>query len=255
LHGPLRWLGMCFRPVPSSAISFVVSSLVRVLAISRSPREALRLLLSLEKALYHLTGEEACRYGDGLHTKHRHTGYHDFFCSRLRPRERVLDIGCGNGALAYDMAEKAEALVTGIELSESNYRLAVESFSHPGVTYIHGDVLKDVPDNSFDTVVMSNVLEHLEERIIFLKEIGEQISPSRWLFRVPLYERDWRVPLMKEVGVDYRLDSTHFIEYTQESFVEELNTAGLEVVHLEVRWGEIWSEAQGTRTGKAWRVD
>ena len=247
LRGPLRWLGICFRPLPSNAISFVVANVVRVLAISRPPKEALRLLLTLDRALYSITGEEACRYGQGVHTKHRHTRYHDFFCSRLQSGERVLDIGCGSGALTYDMAQKAGALVTGMELSEANYRQAVKNFSHPRVTYIHGDALKDLPINSFDTVVMSNVLEHLEDRVGFLRLVQERVSPRCWLLRVPTYERDWRVPLMEEIGIDYRLDSSHHIEYTQETFIEELAAAGLEVVHLEIRWGEIWSEARGTR--------
>jgi 2-polyprenyl-3-methyl-5-hydroxy-6-metoxy-1,4-benzoquinol methylase len=238
---------MCFRPVPSSGISFVIASLARVLAISRPPKEALRLLLTLDRALYSITGEEACRYGQGVHTKHRHIGYHEFFCNRLKPGERVLDIGCGNGSLAYDMAEKAGAVVTGIELSEKNYRQAVERFSHPKVTYIHGDVLKELPGTTFDTVVMSNVLEHLEDRIEFLRFVQDRISPRCWLLRVPTYERDWRVPLMEEIGIDYRLDSSHYIEYTQEKFIDELAAAGLEVVHMEIRWGEIWSEAREAR--------
>ena len=49
---------------------------------------------------------------------------------------------------------------------------------------------------------------------------------------------------MEELGIDYRLNSGHHIEYTNESFQEELREAGLEVVHLEVRWGEIWCEAR-----------
>ena len=63
------------------------------------------------------------------------------------------------------------------------------------------------------------------------------------IIRVPLFERDWRVPLKREIGVDYRLDSTHFIEYTQEGFLEELREAKLKATHVEVRWGEIWSVA------------
>ena len=244
LNGPARWMGMVFRFVPSDWIALFISVLVRVLAISRPPEESLQLILSLEKYLYGLTGLEASRYGKGVHPKHRLTGYHDFFCNRLSSGEAVLDIGCGNGNLTYDMAEKAGARVTGIELSENNYRQAIERYSHPKVTYIHGDALTDLPNTAFDTVVMSNVLEHLEDRIRFLTRVKRQISPARWLFRVPLYERDWRVPLMKEIGVDYRLDPTHCIEYVQEDFVKELNSAGLEAIHMEIRWGEIWCEAR-----------
>lgn len=94
---------------------------------------------------------------------------------------------------------------------------------------------------------MSNVLEHIEDRIEFIRLVEERISPARWLFRVPLCERAWRVPLMEEIGVDFRLDSGHCIEYTQEGFVGELARAGLNVVYMEVRWGEIWCEAWGMK--------
>jgi len=243
-YGPLRRFAMFFRPIPSGVIAFFIVNIVRILAISRSPKDGLRMILTIEKELYRLTGEEALRYGGGVHTKHHHIGYHDFFCSRLRSEEHVLDIGCGNGELAYDMAEKAGAVVTGIELSERNYRQALNGFSHPKITYIHGDVLKDLPDESFDVAVMSNVLEHLSNRVEFLKSAQKVLRPKRWLLRVPLYERDWRVPLMEELSIDYRLDSTHYTEYTQESFAEEMKQAGFEIVYREVRWGEIWSEVK-----------
>ena len=47
---------------------------------------------------------------------------------------------------------------------------------------------------------------------------------------MPLYELDWRVPLMEGLGVDYRLDFTHCIEYTQELFAEEIEQAGLKSI-------------------------
>jgi hypothetical protein len=45
------------------------------------------------------------------------------------------------------------------------------------------------------------------------------------------------------LGVEWRLDNTHETEYTLESYFEEMAAAGLCIVHQEVRWGEIWSEA------------
>jgi hypothetical protein len=80
--------------------------------------------------------------------------------------------------------------------------------------------------------------------IDFLREAQLKLKSKRWLLRVPLYERDWRVPLMEELGVDYRLDSTHCTEYTQESFAKEMGQAGVEIVYKEIRWGEIWCEAK-----------
>lgn len=71
-------------------------------------------------------------------------------------------------------------------------------------------------------------------------------KPARWLIRVPTYERDWRVPLMDQLGCECRLDATHETEYTRESFHEELSQAGLAIIHEEYRWGEIWAEARSS---------
>ncbi len=183
-------------------------------------------------------------YDGGIHTKHRHTHYHDFFVERLQPGERVLDIGCGNGFLACDMAAKGGGHVTGIELNAENVATARQKFSHPNVQFIHGDALKDLPAGAYDTVVLSNVLEHLPGRVDFLRNIRERLRPARFLLRVPLFERDWRVPLKKELGVEWRLDATHETEYTQEQFACELACADLYITDFQIRWGEIWCEAR-----------
>ena len=74
-----------------------------------------------------------------------------------------------------------------------------------------------------------------------MKEKADR-RPAHILIRVPLFERDWRVPLKQELGVEWRLDPTHEIEYTIESFAEEIAEAGLTVSLQEIRWGEIWAE-------------
>ena len=109
---------------------------------------------------------------------------------------------------------------------------------------MRGDALAWLPDEPVDTVVMSNVLEHLPDRPDFLRSVQERLGPKRWLLRVPHFERDWRLPLMKELGLDWRSDDTHETEHTLDEFKAELTEAGLEIVHLETRWSEIWCEAR-----------
>lgn len=220
----------------------VVYFFITQFSAGRSPKESLIFLLELERYLFSLTGTESCRYGDGVHSKHRHTRYHDFFSQRIRPGEKVMDIGCGNGSLSYDLAQ-AGARVTGMDNNKDSIVFAREHFSHPGLELILGDVSKDLGENRYDTVVISNVLEHIEDRIGFLQKVQQRLKPDRWLIRVPSYDRDWRVPLMEEIGVDFRLDETHFIEYSREILIEELQRAGLHPRFMEIRWGEIWCEA------------
>ncbi len=143
--------------------------------------------------------------------------------------------------MSYDMATQVPSVnVVGIELNEENIKFAREHYQHPNLNFIRGDALKELPNETFDVVTLSNVLEHIEQRVEFLKKILQQIKPKRLIIRVPLFERDWRVPLKRELGMDYRLDSTHCIEYMQEEYFEELRQAGLKATHIEFRWGEIW---------------
>jgi len=103
---------------------------------SLSADEALRFLFRLDAALYVIQGQTAIEYEGGIHPKHRHMRYHGFFTSRVCSGERVLDIGCGNGAVAYDVAEKAGAFVTGVDLSAEAIQQAHLHYSHSRVSYI-----------------------------------------------------------------------------------------------------------------------
>ena len=229
--------------LPDEGLQNLLIEAASARALKLSPARGLRFLFGLDAALYPLQGRLAVEYDGGLHTKHRHTGYHDFFVRRVRKDERVLDIGCGNGALSFDLAEKSGANVSGIDLDPENIKIARENYSHSKIVYQQGDVLTASLGGAFDTIILSNVLEHLPNRLEFLRETVERIRPSRILLRVPVFERDWRVPLKQELGIDYRLDETHLTEYTLESFAAEMTAAALIVVHQEVRWGEIWAEA------------
>ena len=42
-----------------------------------------------------------------------------------------------------------------------------------------------------------------------------------------IVDRDWIALYKKEIGVEYRLDKTHYIEYTLDTFQAELKKAGL----------------------------
>lgn len=214
---------------------------LRTYAKFAPPKEALIFLFNIHKRLLTLISDRASDYESGVHPKHRLMQYHKFFTERLHEDEKILDIGSGRAFLAYEMA-KTGANVTGIELSKKNVDISNKLYQNPNLHFILGDAWKDIPQEKFDTVVMSNVLEHIDDRIGFLKKVQSEIHPSRWLIRVPCFDRDWIVPFAKELGVDSRLDETHFTEFTKESFQKETQAAGLKIVSLDVQWGEIWSE-------------
>lgn len=238
IHGYAKW---CSHFASEKRIDVLMRT-IRLAARNDSIKETLKFLLELDKHLYFEEQNAAVKYGNGIHPRHKLINYKHFFVENLKPAERILDIGSGIGLLSYEVASKVpDAIVTGIEIDKENVEQARKHYIHPNLTFVQGDALKDLPDNKFDVVILSNVLEHIENRTDFLKDIVFKINPSRLLIRVPLFEREWRTALKKELGVDYRLDESHFIEYSTETYLEELHLANLRPTYIEYRWGEIWS--------------
>ena len=229
---PVRFL----RPVFRGWLSLVAAQPDRT--------RAMRELLELNEDAYSWVDRAAITYDGGVHAKHRLIAYHDFFVERVREGERVLDVGCGKGELAHDLVVRAGATVTGIDLNTEYLKFARARYADPRLTFVEADALEYLPDEPFDVVILSNVLEHIEHRPELLRRIVAQVHPSRVLIRVPVLARDWTVPLREELGLWHFSDATHFVEYDPELFRRELGEAGLDVTELILVWGEIWAEAR-----------
>ncbi len=76
----------------------------------------------------------------------------------VEPGSRVLDVGCGDGALLKILAETRNVDARGIELS----REGVANCVTRGLAVIQGDAdtdLVDYPDDSFDYVILSQTIQ------------------------------------------------------------------------------------------------
>jgi 2-polyprenyl-3-methyl-5-hydroxy-6-metoxy-1,4-benzoquinol methylase len=87
----------------------------------------------------------------------------------LPPRSRVLDIGCGNGALATQFAERGHS-VFGIDLAEAGIRIARESCPSGRFEVLAADchVLEHLGEEPFDLVYSAEVIEHLYDPRSFM---------------------------------------------------------------------------------------
>ena len=204
----------------------------------RVTRLILRMLMRLDNFCYRNISRFAMIAEGGIHPKHRLTNYHQFFVDNVDPQDAVLDIGCGNGFLTYDVARKARS-ITAIDLNEGNIKFAKRNFNRENIKYVCGDASQFDFEEKFDVIILSNLLEHLDNRYDFLLKIKK--LANRFLIRVPVLNRDWLTYYKKELGVEYRLDLTHKIEYTMESFQDELEKAGLRIDRVSIQFGEIWA--------------
>ena len=234
------------RLVPAQVAERVFQSWVNVLATRSGPAEALRNLFALEEHVHRELDHAAIRLDGGTHAKHRLTRYHDFFVDRVRPGDRVLDVGAGQGELANDLAVRSGAEVVGIDVKPKSIAFARERFAAAGVQFVESDVLDLVPEGPFDVVVLSNVIEHLEPRVELLQRLVAKYRPRRVLIRVPAENRHWHVPLRRELGLPWFSDPSHVVEYDEALLKEELRAAGLEALVIRSCWGELWAEARPT---------
>lgn len=232
------------RLVPEPAARFATRAWLDRAAARSDPGDALRGLFAVRDELDDRLNAAAIRYDGGVHVKHRLMAYHDFFLARIRPGERVLDLGCGKGELAFDLAERGGAEVVGVDVHEPYLRFARERFRHPRLRFVQADLLEYEPEGQFEAVVLSNVLEHIAPRAELLARIAQRIRPARLLVRVPLLARDWTVPLREELGLVHFSDETHELEYDAETLTAEVEAAGFEVAELRAVWGELWAEAR-----------
>ena len=84
----------------------------------------------------------------------------------LAPEQTVLDIGCGWGGLAIELAEQAGARVVGLTLSREQARVARQRVADRGLddrVEIRMQDYRDVPER-FDRIVSVGMFEHVGAR-------------------------------------------------------------------------------------------
>ena len=91
-----------------------------------------------------------------------------------------LDIGCGGGLLSERIA-RLGASVTGIDITQNSIEIAKMHAFNSGlnINYINTDISLFIKNNSskkFDLVIASEVVEHLDNRILFFEEVSKLLK-------------------------------------------------------------------------------
>jgi len=93
------------------------------------------------------------------------------FIEKHVPRgARVLDLGCGDGALLEELGQKRDVEGIGIEIDEQSVQQCISR----GIPVYHGDMLESCSmfdDKSFDFVILSQTLQQSLDPVRVIEEM------------------------------------------------------------------------------------
>lgn len=103
---------------------------------------------------------------------------------RLRPDQRVLDIGCNNGLLMVFLAQSADARMTGLDISDQSFlqarQMARKAKVGRRVSCVKGDAhrMSFFKSGTFDAVIIVDSLHHLEQPHEAVAEVHRVLKPG-----------------------------------------------------------------------------
>jgi 2-polyprenyl-3-methyl-5-hydroxy-6-metoxy-1,4-benzoquinol methylase len=108
--------------------------------------------------------------------------YRAFFAAQLmRPDDRVLDIGCGDGFFAHRFFRLRAAHIDAIDIEPSAIEHAQEHYAAPEITFAVRDAVSaPFPAERYDVVVWDGALGHFpaDTTRLMLEKIAASLSPT-----------------------------------------------------------------------------
>lgn len=171
--------------------------------------------------------------------------------------EKILDVGCAGGGLSKSLADRGFS-VHAIDVLDESIKVAKEFFNSPKIIYEVRDLFKKpFEDQSFDSVIFLETIEHVENPAIFfrefhriLKDNGHLIvsTPNATSLKNILYNLSYRKKqkqkqIIKEISNEPLGTGTHIehiYNWDFQTLVRLLDRCGFEVVeHAFAKTGPI----------------
>jgi 2-polyprenyl-3-methyl-5-hydroxy-6-metoxy-1,4-benzoquinol methylase len=139
----------------------------------------------------------------------------------------ILEIGAGCGNFTQALIAHTDSTITCIEPSTTQYRVLkqVEKGNTTRVKTFHGFSTAIPQNDSFDTLIYNNVLEHIEHDVEELTQIKKHLNPGGHLI---IYS-----PALPFLMSEFDKSIGHFHRYTKKEIIQKVEQAGFQTVHFQ----------------------
>ncbi len=158
------------------------------------------------------------------------TSYHRWIFEQMKPflRGNILEVGCGIGNLTGWLLHQGRVLAT--DVKEDYLDIIREKYrDHPNlIRTLIWDIREDPAEifhHHFDTIVCSNVLEHVEDDDLVLRHYYELLSSGGRLILL--------VPALKVLYNHLDRGLGHFRRYGRKELIQKLTHNGFKICHLK----------------------
>lgn len=166
--------------------------------------------------------------------------------------ERVLEFGSGAGFFAEALRDRLSCSVTGVEISEEAAKEARTRMERVICADAEGTAWEEaLAGEQFDTLVFSDLLEHLKDPAAFLRRTLPYLKENgKILFSVPNIAHVDVLTSMIDGRFDYTekglLDNTHLRFFAKKNLPAFFESAGLFLYHLDATVCPCGCSEQGT---------
>jgi ubiquinone/menaquinone biosynthesis C-methylase UbiE len=156
----------------------------------------------------------------------------------LLDHPRVLDVGCGDGRVAGELA-RAGARVTGADPSAIALERATRA--HPGLDFVQTTPEGRLPleDSSFDAAVCLHVLEHVADTQMLLSEVRRVLSLGALFAVVVPFHGRLKSAAIALASIERHYDPLEPVLrfYTRASLAGVLRVLGFDAIEIRARGG------------------
>jgi len=112
----------------------------------------------------------------------RHLFAYEYAMNHLSSKDSVLELGCGEGYGTNLLSRKCYSIV-GLDVHMESLNHAVSKYESENCKFqLYNGVRIPFADESFEKVVLFQVIEHVEDDLGFFKEIARVLKPGGTLF-------------------------------------------------------------------------